>query len=150
MLSEIKFVFRGTTIGYEGGKHSQTLPVTCTTEHPAKALWFAMQCAAENPEIAVVYIAKMEKLAHLSILANVLKKKEEEVAFEIAPKEFYSLTEGYVHYKDLQKLLSGMGFDVYQLVRIDNLTELCSRTATISDKDLEKLVEDLEKFIKRA
>ena len=149
MPTAIKYVFRGTTIGFKGGSNSQKHSIVCTSKHPAKALLFAMECANEHPDDAVVYIAKMEKVGHLKIEGNVIKKKEEEVAFAITPSDFYKLTEGYIHFKDMQKLLKEMGFDVNELVRIEKLTELCNRIKKISAGDLEKLVIRLKKFIKK-
>lgn len=149
MPTAIKYVFRGTTIGFKGGSNSQEHSIVCTSKHPAKALLFAMECANEHPDDAVIYIAKMERIGHLKIEGNVLKKKEEELAFSIAPDDFYKLTEGYIHFRDMQKLLKELDFDIYELVRIDKLTELCSRIKKISTKDLEILMISLEKFIKK-
>jgi len=135
-----EYLFRGTTIGYEGGTTSQTYSFTCTSVHPIIALYFAMECSTCFPEQAVVYVANFENVKHHEAEANVLKKIEQECVLKVAPADFYPLTEGYIHYRDLQAILKEMGFDVTQVITKQNLTELCSKVPQLSPEEMESIM----------
>lgn len=94
------YVFRGTTKEYPGSKNSMEMPYTCTTTHPVKALWFALECYPRNPELAVVYLARLERLAAIESSYNHLHKLEDEIGFFIPPLQFYSLCEGFIDIGD--------------------------------------------------
>lgn len=148
MFEETLYLFRGTTLGYEGGTNCRTYNYTCTTRHPFIGLLFAMECAMRNPDEAVVYIAKLEKVTHLKAEPNVLKKIEQEFVIGVAPANFYPLTEGYIHYKELQEIFKDMGFEVTQIVRKDNLSELCSKVEQMTHKQFQNLMRQIWKVMK--
>src|SRR6266571_7005016 len=103
------YVFRGTTINFEGGSSCQKCGYTPTTKHPVKATLFALECAQRYPEKAVIYIFKTERLKNIEPLGNVLKKHEEELAWPILPKDIYKLSEGYVHVINMKQVLNNHG-----------------------------------------
>jgi hypothetical protein len=86
-----EFVFRGTTEGYPGGQNSIEIPYTCTSTHPLKALWFALECFQQNPDTACIYIARTENLKEISSGYNHFHKLESEIGFFIRPASFYPL-----------------------------------------------------------
>jgi hypothetical protein len=146
---KIGFVFRGTTKGYLGNEKSKSIPVTCTTSQPAIAILFAMQCANEFPDDAVVYIADFQKIKSQITEPNVLKKDEKEVAFSMQPKEFISQSEGFVSIRDLRKVLEEMNISLPLLVRMDNLTRSCREARRLSSKRIIELVSRLRPLIKK-
>jgi len=148
MPVKTEYLFRGTTKGFEGGTNSKENKFTCTSRHPVIALFFAMDCAREYPDDAVVYIAKIEDVQHLKAEPNVFKKIEQEFVVRVAPTEFYKHTVGYIHFKDLQEILKEIGFDVSQIVRKDNLTELCKNVKQLKAKQLETLIKQIQSVMK--
>ena len=77
MPIQTKYLFRGTTKDFEGGTNSKENKFTCTSRHPIIALFFAMDCARDYPDHAVVYITQFEKVRHLKAEPNVFKKIEQ-------------------------------------------------------------------------
>lgn len=144
-----KYVFRGTTKDYPGGGNSIRMPYTCTSSHPVKALWFALECYQENPEDAGIYLALTENLKHISHGQNHFHKLENEIGFFIQPISFYTLCEGFIYLSDFQKVLTDLGIDAYNIVRKDNLTELCKSTPDLSSRNIESLVVGLRVYLKK-
>jgi|GEM_PF-3446199 len=143
------YVFRGTTIGFQGSTASMSIPYTCTSSHPIKAIWFALDCMSKNPYTAVVYLGILEKFSEQKIKANVLKSIEDEIALGMKPLEFYTLSEGYVHVSDLQSIVKSFGFDTYMSVRKDNLSLLCEETRLIDQNEIEAIVAKMRNCIKK-
>jgi len=143
------FLFRGTTINYKGNNAAIAVPYTCTSRHPVKALWFALECVSKNPASAVVYLAKAERLLNFEPMGNWLESVEDEVAFRLKPLDFYPLTEGYIHTVDFQKVLFGLDIDTYKSVRKDNLTLLCENTEPLKESEIDLIVEKMEIFLKK-
>ena len=141
------YVFRGTTIGFKGNGTSVQYGITCTSRHPVKAFWFALECVQANRNTAVVYIAATGQLSNIESTANVLEEQEEEIAFFIPPQKFYPLCTGYVPWQDFQQVLQEMGRPANEIVGVDNLTRLCSETGSFSDLDVADLVRRLQQFI---
>jgi len=125
------------------------MPYTCTSTHPVKALWFALECYHKNPGLAVVYIARIEKLAGIDIGYNPLKKLEDEIGFLIQPVSFYPFCEGFVHVPDFQWVLKGFDIDGYSAVRKDNLSRLCKETSVIGIKKIASLVKAMRPYLKK-
>jgi hypothetical protein len=148
MSHKYKYVFRGTTIEYQGGVNSKSNSFTCTSTHPVKALWFALECLYRYPEEAVVYIAEIASLDNVNRGANVLEETENEIAFMIEPAKFYKYCMGYISVQDMQTILKEAGWDSYQNVRKDNLSRLCYETLAIEYDEVEKLVKSMLPFIK--
>lgn len=75
-------------------------------------------------------------------------KIEQEFVVGVAPTEFYEHSEGYIHFRDLQEILKEMGFDVSQIVRKDNLNELCKKVKPLKAKELKTLMARVLSVIK--
>jgi len=125
------------------------MPYTCTSTHPVKALWFALECYHKNPGLAVVYIARMEKLQGVSRGYNQLRKLEDEIGFFIPPISFYPYCEGFIHVADFQWVLKGFEIEVYNAVRKDNLSRFCAETPVISIKKIAALAEAMRPYLKK-
>jgi hypothetical protein len=95
-----EFVFRGTTEGYPGGKNSIEMPYTCTSIHPVKALWFALECFQQSPDVACIYFARTDNLQEIASGYNHFHKLEGEIGFFIQPALFYTLCDGLIHVAD--------------------------------------------------
>jgi hypothetical protein len=136
-----RFVFRGTTIDYEGSKNSIALSYTSTSTHPVKALWFALECYRKFPDNSVVYVADRQRLVNLATSSNLLKDYEDEIAYRTIPRNFYPLCEGYLHVVDLQNIMRNLGIECNKIIGIDNLTRICKETSSLSVNDMETLLE---------
>ena len=137
------FVFRGTTINYPGNNNAIQLPYTCTSFHPVKALWFALECLHLQPDGAVVYVARTRNLTDFKLIYNYFNRLENEVGFAMAPVDFYARCEGYIHAADLQRILATNGIEAYNVVRKDNLTRICRETPDLDAKKIVTLVEQM-------
>ena len=135
-----EFVFRGTTEGYPGGKNSIEMPYTCTSTHPVKALWFALECFHQNPGTACVYIAQMHDLDHLGFIYNHFYSLEDEIGFPVNPTAFYQQCLGLISVPDFQKILEDHGLSAYEVVRKENLTWFCKETPRIRAATVRSIV----------
>jgi len=150
MAAKDKYIFRGTTIGFKGGKNCHEHSYTCTSTHPVIALLFAMECANQYSAEAVVYVANIEKVRHLKKEPNVLKKVEKEYVVGVSPTEFIKYTEGYISCKELKEIIEQFGFDVSETVRKEKLTELCKGVRAINSKEIDILIDLIKKVIKKS
>lgn len=125
------------------------MPYTCTSSNPVKALWFALECYHDNPTKAGVYLAQKENLRHISYGHNHFHKLENEIGFFIQPTAFYPLCEGFIYVPNFQKALTELGINAQNIVRKDNLTELCKFTPEINSRALESLVAALRPYLKK-
>lgn len=142
------FLFRGTTIGFEGNQTAISFPYTCTSTHPVKALWFGLECLPRNRDSAVIYLAKMEDLVHLETMRGPLATIEDEIAFKIKPENFYPLCEGYIHVTEMQEILKLFLIDGYQLVTKKNLTSRCEETGLLTTQNIDLIVAEMRKKLK--
>jgi len=135
-----EFVFRGTTEEYPGGRNSIEMPYTCTSSHPLKALWFALECFQQNPDTACVYVARTENLKQIRSGYNHFHKLESEIGFFIQPTLFYPFCDGLIYVTDFQEILMSFGFQPYVVARIENLTQLCKETPKITATTVRSIV----------
>jgi len=148
-LSDTKYVFRGTTINFPGGKAALSQGYTFTSAHPGKATLFAIECRQTFPNDAVIYIAETESLKGIEITYNFFAKEEHEIVFALLPVEFYKRAMGYVTLADMQDALAAVGHTVNHAARKDILLELCQTLNPISNEEIEALVKALIPNIKK-
>lgn len=144
-----KYVFRGTTKNFPGGKAALSEGYTCTSAHPGKATLFSIECRHTFPNDAVIYIAESETLSGLDITENFFAKDEQEIIFAILPVAFYERAIGYVTLAEMQHALATIDHVVNHTARKDNLTELCQSLSPISNDELETLVKILRPQLKK-
>lgn len=144
-----RFLFRGTTLGFEGNYSSITLPRTSTSTNPIKALWFALECRSHSSVESVVYLCLPEKLIGIESSYNFFAKLEGEIAFSIKPEEFYPLCEGYIHLTDLQKIMLQFGIPTNFRVEKGNLTAFCKETPDLNADTIRAIVDEIRKYLKK-
>ncbi|RYZ58723.1 MAG: hypothetical protein EOO14_09335 [Chitinophagaceae bacterium] len=143
-----KYVFRGTTIGYEGGNTQRKYKYTPTSKHIVKAALFAADCANKYPTQSVVYICETATLTSFGKPSgNRLKKYEEELAWPVVPEQFYPNCIGFVYLKDLLMILTRFGIVVEPLVDKTNITELCKKVKKIPEPTIEEIVDALSAYL---
>jgi len=101
-------LFRGTTEGYAGNSSLQRLGVTPTSSDPAVATIFGMESSKNGK--AMVYIANSDDLTGIArIEGNVLANLEREVALEILPIQFQSISSVKLTIEQSRNILSKIG-----------------------------------------
>ena len=108
-----RYLFRGTSLGWEGNLANRQLPRTSVTSHPVKAVLFALCCLGNN---SVVYINTIDRIAGIPEDKNVLAAIEDEIAFEIPPNQYAAICEGYIKVDDAIKILKELGQEIPQLL----------------------------------
>ena len=136
--NEPKYFFRGTTKGFAGNGTTADIDITCTSENPAKALFFAYFCSLFSRE-TVVYMAKEENLEDIEKVynkkANRLRILEEETGFHIKPKDFYRRCEGYLSSTDVAKILGEVGIHISPCF---SLSDCLEQIGPMSQAQIEK------------
>jgi len=74
---------------------------------------------------------------------------EDEIAFELKPLDFYRYCEGYVFATEMQRILQHVNIDAYNVVRLDNLTQLCRETKPWPLSEGRTLVEKMQPYLKQ-
>lgn len=108
-----KYLFRGTTLNWEGNDANKHLPITSVTTHPIKAVLFALCCRDNN---RVVYINTLDRVAHIPQHQNVLAVIEDEIGLGIKPIDYAQTCEGYLQVEDAITILKAMGLNIPQLL----------------------------------
>ena len=129
-----KYVFRGTTIGWQGNIASRQLPRTPTTTNPIKALLFAICCGIKG----VIYIAEVRKLKFIKADKNVLAKVEEEIGYIISPTDFILLSEGYITINDAMSIVNELKIELPIFLDKSLLDFALKNTSQISDATIEQ------------
>lgn len=143
--SNVKYYFRGTTLGYAGNTHSMDTPMTSNSRNPVKAVVFA-QCYKPFGGQGVIYITEAAKLTALAMKINHFYELEEAVGFVIQPRDFYQLSVGYVTLDDAIVILSEMGLRIYP--PYNNIDQCLEFADPITELQIEEFVERAKKVIK--
>lgn len=142
----IKYVFRGTTLGWVGNKVLQLLPRTCTTSDPSIAYHFAYECSQER-EPAVIYIAKYENLKTFEVEVNILKFAEREVVFKLKPVDFYKYCDGYIMIKEMTQILNEIKIGPFDFT--GGLSFRISQLDALGNKKVEEFYDKAKQFLKK-
>lgn len=150
-----EYVFRGTTYNFRGGGANTIKPYRCySSSNPIKAAYFAHVCRGNFIARAVVYIAKTKKLVEAGIIYMInpdpLARAEEEIIWEIKPKDFYKHCEGYITLKELKDALRVIGKPLNYAPTYSNLSVACFETQEMSVNEIEKLIDIIYPIIKNA
>jgi hypothetical protein len=142
-----EFVFRGTTYRYPGNGGSQEVPYTCTSANPYKAALFAAFCRNHYP-LPVVYIAKTEQLRFPVLPEGSHCESEEEIAWKVAPLNFFSHTLGYITLDEMQDILRRNGFAIPATVSQPYISDMCDITPPMDARVIQIIVGEAMTIIK--
>lgn len=146
-----KYLFRGTTIGFEGNKSHQIIPCTCTSKNPVKAALFALACKGKFIAEPIIYVARRERLKTVALnQANVIGELEEEITFKIKPIDFPKYCDGYLTLEEMQQALKNIGIELNKSASVHNLSFLLEETAEVNMADIEKLYKSIEHLLKKS
>ena len=142
-----KFVFRGTSYQHPGNKGSQEVPYTCTSTNPYKAALFAAFCRNHYP-LPVIYIAQTDQLRFRILPEGSHGEIEEEIAWGVAPLNFYPHTLGYITLDEMQDILRRNGYVIPASVNRPYISEQCDITPPVDINVIKIIVEEAMNIIK--
>ena len=148
-----EYVFRGTTHNFKGGGANTVKPYRCySTANPMKAAYFAHVCSINFHMQTVIYVAKTKRLLDMDIPylinSDPLARAEEEVIWEIKPRDFYKHCEGYITFEALKNVLKSIGNPLTHSPNYNTLSTACFETRALSVKKIGKLMEIITPLIK--
>jgi hypothetical protein len=142
-----QYYFRGTTIGWAGNQTNRTLGVVCTTSNPVKAILFALCCGGFREE-QVVYVAKEENIT-AKYTSNVFEVIEDEKAFELTHKKFYSACDGYVCLEDMLMIARDIGIRIELPIDNGNLNQHLKKVASLTEEEIDFFLNVIKNKIKK-
>ncbi len=147
-----EYVFRGTCLGYLGSASSRSVPYTCTTRNPVKAVLFAKHCKLHYYHNPVIYICKTKNLAHLPLLfaSRRMDEVEEAITFKLTPTDFYSYCIGYLTLNDMMEIFKSLDISVTASVNLHNLTEKCEQSVVVESNVIEIIVAQMINLMKKS
>ena len=144
-----RYLFRGTTLGFDGNIGSRTMPYTCTTANPYKAALFAIYCRKHFEE-PVIYFAEVDSLATENHLPEgEFAVAEEEIAWGLSPLNFAKIALGYVTLGEMTEMLRDHGFTLPASVSQSFLSEKCETMQPMDPEIIDTLVSKATKIIKK-
>lgn len=139
--AEVKYLFRGTSEGFEGLSSLQRLGITPTSSDPVVATIFATN--AENYGKGVLQVALPKNLRGVEFTSNVLSDMEKEIAVGIKPAEFTSKATLTITSGEARGILGEMGIKLPSKVKLDELSNVLRETPRLNDAQIDE-------FYKRA
>ncbi len=104
---EVRYLYRGTTLGWPGNNVLQELRITCTTTDPLVATLFAVEC--RNHGRPAILVARRDLFADLIAEDNFFSVIECAVNVRISPLEFAALAEAVLDVEDALTILRELG-----------------------------------------
>lgn len=139
--AEVKYLFRGTSEGFEGLSSLQRLGLTPTSSDPVVATVFATN--AENYGKGVLQVALPKNLQGVEFTSNVLSEMEREIAVGIKPAEFTSKVTLTITSTEARGILGDMGIKLPSKVKLDELSNVLRETPRLN-------AAQIDEFYKRA
>ena len=144
-----KYVFRGTTEGYNGNPSSNKNRVTSTSANPSKATLFAMVAAFRHGANGIVYIFETRSLAGIAINdGNCFSSYEEEVGFNVPPGELQKRSIGYIYVNEIRVELAKNNIIIKKSIAPELLSFELKEIDNLSGEVIEKVVDGLRNDLK--
>ncbi|QJB36316.1 hypothetical protein HF329_31980 [Chitinophaga oryzae] len=137
----VRYLFRGTSEGFEGLPSLKRLGITPTSSDPVVSTVFATN--AENYGKGILQIAMPESFQGVEYSANVLSDIEREIAVGVTPAEFTSKTTLTITSGQAREILSDMGIKVPSKVKLEDLSNVIRETPRMN-------TDQINEFYKRA
>lgn len=131
---EVKFLFRGTSEGFEGSNGNQKLQVTPTSSDPAVATIFAIN--AKNHGKGILQIALPENLQGVNYTGNVLQSMEIEIGVGLAPVEFSKKVSVTITAEQAQGILKDMGIEIPSNIRLGEVSKIIENTPRMTQSQI--------------
>jgi hypothetical protein len=106
---EVRYLYRGTTLGWPGDNVLQELRITCTTTDPLVATLFAVEC--RNHGQPAILVARQELFDDLIADDNFFSVIECAVNVRMSPLEFAALAEAVLDVDNSLAILRELGFE---------------------------------------
>lgn len=104
------FLYRGTSIDWQGGSTLNRLRLTCTSSDPLVATLFGIECLRHGE--GVVQIAPRLPLNGLIGPSNVLSSLEREITLRLLPAEFENYVVQTISAAQARDILNNMGYEL--------------------------------------
>jgi hypothetical protein len=137
-----RYLFRGTTKGFSGGKTALSEGVTYTSLDPLKSTIFAI--AGKGKGEAVLHSAKIGDLTGTGVRAgNWAAEREAEVILEMLPMNFVEKAKT-VTLSQARQIFDNMGIKVPSSV--NNIDEVLRNTPDLTKKQIGTFYEEVNKL----
>ena len=138
--SEVKYYFRGTIEGFEGGAGLQKAGITPTTSDPAVATMFATYAKKFGKgELQIAVPEELQGVKAYEPNVEALGPIEKEIPLGITPKAFAERTSLKISVDDARKILGDMGVKLPgQINTIDDLNRNLKEIPKLSQKQIDE------------
>lgn len=140
---EIKYLFRGTSEGYEGNAALQKLSITPTSSDPVVSTLFGI--ASEKHGKGVIQVALPGNLQGVEYSSNVLGSLEKEIALGLKPAEFAQKSSMTISVDQSRKILEGMGISLPKTVTQETLSEAIRTTPRLNSSQIDEYYNKMTK-----
>lgn len=141
---EVKYLFRGTSEGFEGLATHQKLGVTPTSSDPAIATIFAINSKTYGK--GVIQVALPSELQGVEVTGNVLQSLEKEVAIGLKPAEFANKATLTISADQARSILNNMGIKLPANIPLEKISEVIKNTPRLSSSEIQQFYEQASKI----
>ncbi|PSL18256.1 RHS repeat-associated protein [Chitinophaga ginsengisoli] len=138
LAKEIKYLFRGTSEGYEGSRATQITASTPTSTDPAKATIFALRSKEFGNGILQIVLPKNLQNVEVGATSNVLGELESEVVVGLKPAELTSRAEFTITADEARNILGNMGIKLPARVKLDDISNLLRETPQMTQSQIDE------------
>jgi hypothetical protein len=104
-----EYLFRGTTVGYEGSGTTNRLSITSITRHPGVATLFASEATTKSGGEGIIYVFRASDLNDLNFVGgNVLEGIEREIGVDILPLDLVNYAYASISLNGARSVLASM------------------------------------------
>lgn len=146
LKEEVKYLFRGTSDGFEGSAAAQKLSYTPTSVDPAVATLFAIE--SKNYGKGVLKIGLPENLQGVDYTGNVLQSLEKEIALGISPAQFAAKSSITITAEQSSSILKNMGINMPSRVTLDELSNFIKNTPKLTKAQIDEFYKQAVKISK--
>ncbi len=143
---EYKYLFRGTSKGFEGNSALQKTYMTPTSPDPAVATIFAIE--SKNYGEGVLHIALPSKFQGAEYTVNVLATLEREVVVGVTPVVFAKKASITITAEQSRGILAKMGINIPARVSLSDISSVIKNTPKMTQKQSDQFYGEAAKIKK--
>ena len=144
LKEEVKYLFRGTSEGFEGSAAAQKLGYTPTSTDPAVATLFAIE--SKNYGKGVLKVALPKDLQGVEYTGNVLYSLEKEIALNLKPADFAAKSTLTITAEQASGILKNMGINLPSKVTLDELSNVIKSTPKLTTAQIDEFYKEAAKL----
>ncbi|MEC5146106.1 hypothetical protein UNH65_21285 [Chitinophaga sp. 180180018-2] len=135
-VEEAKYLFRGSTEGYEGSPGAQKTASTPTSTDPAVATMFAIKAKRYGDGILQIALPKDLQDVSVGVTTNVLQTLERDVVVDLKPAEFTKRASVTIAVDQARGILKNMGVNLPARINEGDMNALLESTPKLTNEQI--------------